>query len=147
MCRLAASPRATLFSADLLSKWGFNDGDDPEVWLDYCEANGIDYNTVDFPLVELVRRYLLPALDQDVTVVEIETIHNPIRAETVDGIDVTEAWMGSTPEPHLTPERVDVPLVDAARIAQEGGIAGDMPSQPGQYVLSTRRPGGVSGPS
>ena len=140
-------PHLTLFSADLLSKWGFNDGDDPEAWLDYCEANGIDYNTVDFPLVELVRRYLLPALDQDVTVVEIQTIHNPIRAETVDGIDVTEAWMGRAPELQLTPERVDVPMVEVARIAQEGGIVGDMPSRPGTYVLSTRRPGVVSGPA
>lgn len=140
-------PHLTLFSADLLSKWGFNDGDDPEDWLDYCEANGIDYNAIDFPLAEVVRRYLLPALDQHVTVVEIETIHNPIRAETVDEVDVTGAWMGRQPGPQLTPERVDVPMAEVARIAQQGGIAGDMPSQPGQYVLSTRRPGTVSGPS
>jgi hypothetical protein len=127
-------PHLTLFSADLLSKWGFNDGDDPEPWLDYCEANGIDYNTVDFPLVALVRRYLLPVLEQKVTVVEIETIHNPIRAETVDGADVTHLWLGRGLEPQLTPERVNVPLSEVARIAQEDGI------------IPTNKPG-CSGPA
>lgn len=112
-------PTLTLFSADLLSKWGFNDGDDPEDWLDYCEANGIDYNVVDFPLVPLVRRYLLPALDQAVTVVEIETIHNPIRVDTVDGQDVTDAvWRGRAPGPALTPERVDIPMSEVAKLAR-----------------------------
>ncbi|WP_327230819.1 hypothetical protein [Streptomyces murinus] len=115
---MVAEPHLTLFSSDLLSKWGFNDGDDPDDWLDYCEAHGIDYNTVDFPLVALVRRYLLPVLDQDVTVVEIETIHNPIRAELVDGIDVTEAWYGRAEAPTLTPEYVDVPMSEAAALAR-----------------------------
>jgi hypothetical protein len=111
-------PVLTLFSSSLLSKWGFNDGNDPDDWLDYCEAHGIDYNAVDFPLVALVRQHLLPVLDQDVTVVEIETSHNPIRAELVDGIDVTEAWYGRAPEPTLTPEYVDVPLSVVAELAR-----------------------------
>jgi hypothetical protein len=141
-------PHITLYSEDLLSKWGFNDGDDPEAWLDYCDANGIDYNVVKFPLVDLVRRYLLPALEQAVAVVEVETIHNPIRVETVDGVDVRAHWMESGRAAiRLTPETVDIPLAEVARIAQEGGVAGSMPSQPGTYVLSTRRPGVVSGPA
>jgi len=107
----------TLFSADLLSKWGFNDGDPPDDWLDYCEAHGIDYNIVPFPLAALVRRYLLPAIDQPVTVVDIETIHNPIRVDTVDGQDVTEVWHGRAPEPKLTPEYVEVPMADVSRLA------------------------------
>jgi hypothetical protein len=140
-------PRITLLSADLLSKWGFNDGDEPEEWIDYCEANGIDFNEVDFPLVALVRKYLLPEIEQDVTVVELDTIHNPIRAERVEGVDVTSVWLGRAPEPQLTPERVEIPMSEVARLALEGGIGGDMPSQPDAYVLSTRRPGTVSGPS
>lgn len=115
----ALVPRVTLFSSSLLSKWGFNDGDAPDDWLDYCEAHGIDYNEVDFPLTELVRRYLLPAIEQNVTAVEIETIHNPIRVETVDGVDVTEVWFGRAPEPTLTPEYVEIPIAEVARIAQE----------------------------
>lgn len=110
-------PHLTLSSSSLLSKWGFNDGDDPDDWLDYCEAHGIDYNEVDFPLVELVRRFLLPRIEQEITVVEIETCHNPIRAESVDGADVTDVWSGRAPEPTLTPEYVDVPMVEVARIA------------------------------
>lgn len=112
-----SEPHLTLFSCDLLSKWGFNDGDDPESWLDYCDAHGIDYNEVEFPLVDLVRRFLLPRIEQTITVVEVETCHNPIRAETVDGIDVTEAWFGRALEPALTPERVDVPMSEVVRIA------------------------------
>jgi hypothetical protein len=111
------SQHLTLFSRCLLSKWGFNDGDDPDDWLDYCDAHGIDYNEVDFPLVELVRRYLLPALDQTVTVVEIGTNHNPIRAQTVNGIDVSAAWRDREPELALTPEYVEIPMVEVARVA------------------------------
>ena len=111
----------TLFSSSLLSKWGFNDGDAPDQWYDYCDAQGIDCSQADaeFPLVELVRRYLLPVLDQVVTVVEIETIHNPIRAETVDGLDVTEYWYGRRGEgPRLTPEYVDIPMSEVAKLAR-----------------------------
>lgn len=113
-----SEPNLTLLSTDLLSKWGFNDGDDPEDWLDYCEANGIDYNAVDFPLTALVRRYLLPALDQAVTVVDIETSHNPIRVDTIDGQDVTEAWFGRSPAPTLTPEYVNIPMSEVAKLAR-----------------------------
>ncbi|NYV72974.1 hypothetical protein [Streptomyces sp. UH6] len=113
---MSTEPTVTLFSDGLLSKWGFNDGEPPNGWYDYCEANGIDYNAADFPLVELVRRYLVPVLDQDVNVVEIETSHNPIRVDTVDGVDVTEAWFGRAPAPTLTPEHVDVPMSEVAKL-------------------------------
>lgn len=113
-----SEPHLTLFSSSLLSKWGFNDGDAPDDWLDYCEANGIDYNEVELPLVELVRTHLLPKIEQMVTVVEIETIHNPIRVGTVDGVDVTEVWFGKAPGPVLTPEYVEVPMSEVARLAR-----------------------------
>jgi hypothetical protein len=111
-------PSLTLYSDGLLSKFGFNDGDDPDDWLDYCEANGIDYNEVDFPLVQLVRQYLLPALDQQVTVVEIETAHNPIRARTVDGIEVRGDVTVHGDPIELTPEQVTIPMSEVARLAQ-----------------------------
>ncbi|MFJ1964887.1 hypothetical protein [Streptomyces massasporeus] len=117
------APDLTLFSCDLLSKWGFNDGDAPDQWLDYCEARGIDYTKLAFPLVALVRAHLLPRIEQAVTAVEIETIHNPIRVETVRGEDVREAWYGRTPEPLLTPELVHVPMDDVLRLAlREAGL-------------------------
>lgn len=112
-------PVITLFSSSLLSKFGFNDGDGPNEWWDHCDANGLD---LDYPLEEIVRRYLVPRLEQDVTVVHIETCHNPIRVETVNGVDVTEAWFGRAPEPTLTPEYVEVPLSEALKIAQEVAV-------------------------
>ncbi|MYV56518.1 hypothetical protein [Streptomyces sp. SID3212] len=121
---MASEPTVTLASACLLSKWGFNDGQAPEQWLDWCEANGIDYNRLDYPLARLVRDHLVPALDQAVTVVDIGTSHNPIRAETVDGADTTEAWYGRAPEPTLTPDTVDVPMTEVLRLAlEEAGLA------------------------
>jgi hypothetical protein len=117
-------PQLTLFSSGLLSKWGFWDGMAPDDWLDYCEARGVDYTRLPFPLTSLVRRYLLPQIEQAVTVVEIDTCHNPVRAATVDLQDMTDVWTGRVPEPLLTPEHVDVSMADALRIAlTEAGLA------------------------
>ncbi|MFC9609118.1 DUF6221 family protein [Streptomyces niveus] len=110
-------PALTLFSVDLVSKWGFNDGDTPESWLDWCDTQGIDYNAFDFPWAALVRKHLVPVIEQDITVVEIMTMHNPIRAATVNGADVTEVWSGRAPEPTLTPDAVDVPMAEVLRLA------------------------------
>jgi hypothetical protein len=111
-----------LFSDALLSKWGFGDGDEPDAWMDYCDEHGIDWTRIEWHpiLVRLVRTHLLPAIDQRVEVVEIETIHNPIRAETVDGVDVTDHWYDSSGSgPALTPECVEVPFGEVLKIAQE----------------------------
>ncbi len=113
-----SGPYITLSSWCLLSKWGFNDGDAPDAWLDWCEANGVDYNEIGYPLVDLVRRHLLPVLVQAVTVVEIETNHNPIRAETVDGVDVVDQWYRDSTM-RLTPESVDVPMMEVLKLARE----------------------------
>lgn len=83
-------PSLTLPSHCLLSKWGFGDGDLPDHLWDYMDelkwnAMGIDWHPV---LRLLVRRHLLPILEQDVTVYDIETNHNPIRAELVDGQEI-----------------------------------------------------------
>ncbi|MER6098351.1 hypothetical protein ABT154_21335 [Streptomyces sp. NPDC001728] len=113
----------TLFSSSLLSKWGFNDGDDPDAWLDWCEGQGIDYNALPFPLIPLVRTHLLPRIEQAVSLVEVETSHNPIRVETVDGVDVTEVWYGRAPAPTLTPDHVNVPMAEALSLAlAEAGL-------------------------
>lgn len=101
-----------LFSSDLLSKWGFNDGDWPDHLLDWLDECGVDYTEVRWrPLLcELVRTRLLPVLEQRVKILQIETAHNPIRAESVDGVDVTECWYNRQPEPTLTPDCVTVPF-------------------------------------
>lgn len=118
-----AEPYLTLFSSSLLSKWGFNDGEDPDGWLDWCDNQGIDHTALGFPLIRLVHDCLVPAIDQDVTVVDIETCHNPVRAKTVNGADVTEAWYGRAPEPTLTPEYVNVPMRTVLTLAlEEAGL-------------------------
>jgi hypothetical protein len=101
-----------LYSDGLLSKWGFGDGDclDEVLW-DRCDELGLradgDEHAV---LIRAVREYLLPALAEhhDVVVFEIDTIHNPIRADTIDGIEIPP--FDSSFEMALTPEYVDVPF-------------------------------------
>lgn len=101
----------TLFSDGLLSKWGFSDGDvlDEPLW-DHADELGINPRGGDIHavLIRAVHEYLLPALDQDVQVYEIGTIHNPIRARTVDGVEVDTYT--ATPTIALTPDHVDVPM-------------------------------------
>ncbi|MEV2277723.1 hypothetical protein AB0I72_19265 [Nocardiopsis sp. NPDC049922] len=111
-------PTVTLFSFGLLSKWGFGDGDTPDEWLDYLDEHGIDWDDAQWPLAALVRRYLLPELAKHHTieVYEIETIHNPIRASRVDGIEIDP--LAADDEVELIPASVDVPLSEALRIAQ-----------------------------
>ncbi|MFD5033637.1 hypothetical protein ACFWM0_25000 [Streptomyces sp. NPDC058405] len=128
-------PTVTLFSSSLLSKWGFNDGEPPEPWLDWCDAQGIDYNQIEYPLARLVRDHLISVIEQHITVVDIETIHNPIRAETVDGADMTEVWFGRAPEPTLTPDAVDVPMAEVLRIALEEAGLSEAPRYQGPSLL------------
>jgi len=107
---LPPPPCIVLFSDGLLSKWGFDDGNTPDTWYDYCDGHGIDWREVRYPLVRLVREVLLPALNQAVEVVEISTIHNPIRAQTIDGVNVEDRWYEVDSGVHLTPESIEVPM-------------------------------------
>jgi hypothetical protein len=118
---MSGEPVLRLFSGCLLSKHGFNDGDEPDSWLDYCEQRGLsfDYRGWHSVLRQLVKRHLLPALDQKVVTVNIETFHNPIRASAVDGMNVEDCWSGPQPEPELTPEYVEIPMSEVARVAAE----------------------------
>lgn len=105
--------RLVLHADGLLSKWGFNDGDEPDAYLDWCDANGHPYpDDWHQVLRTLVRTRLAPALLQRVELVDVETAHNPIRAESVDGMDVTGLWLDSTAQVTLTPEDVVVPFAD-----------------------------------
>jgi len=116
MAEPTASPPALLLaSKGLLSKWGFNDGDAPGDWLDWCEERGIDWLALpswrEEILPALVCRFLVPVLDQDVTLAFIGTNHNPVRAGTVDGVDTEDRWYDAHDRgPVLTPEWVEVTM-------------------------------------
>lgn len=118
-------PKLTLFADGLLSKWGFNDGDVPDDILDWLEAHGHGWRIEWHPVLKmLVERHLLPVLAQRVEIVNIGTNHNPVRAQTVDGTDVEGCWSGPQPEPTLTPEYVEIPMSEVAKIAAELGALG-----------------------
>ncbi|MES2596048.1 MAG: hypothetical protein V4662_11960 [Verrucomicrobiota bacterium] len=99
-----------LCSACLLSKWGFVDGD----VLDWLPSR-FDRRQV---LCRLVREYLLPVLMERVEVMEIVTNHNPIRAVTVDGVDVEACWYGEQDRPTLTPAHITLSSAQVLRLAE-----------------------------
>lgn len=113
-------PKLPLFSDCLLSKWGFGDGDEPDAFWDWREEHGepdVDWHAT---LRQLVREHLVPKLDQRVELIDVETTHNPIRANAVDGVEVD--WYADSPI-KLTPERVDIPYSEVLRIAREVELA------------------------
>lgn len=95
----------TLFSSGLLSKWGFNDGDLFEAFMFDFGGSTCPVSQHDL-LISAVRTYLVPELKQAVELQEVVTIHNPIRARTVDGRAVD--WIEENPGITLEPESVDV---------------------------------------
>lgn len=99
---------------DLLSKWGFGDGDLPDELWHWLDTRGIDPSSRhwDAVLRHLVRERVLPVLDQQVEAVDVYGIHNPIRAGTVDGVDVTNCWYGDAAKPTLTPATVEISFLD-----------------------------------
>lgn len=125
-----------LTSDSLLSKWGFNDGDEPDALLDRLDAIGWTGGDGYLPgdvwhtvLCRLVREHLIPRLDQDVDVTILETNHNPVRAHTVDGADVTHLWR-QTRDPSTCPH---------ARVGLSAHRRGDGRDRRRDAPLSLRR--------
>lgn len=141
---------ALLLSADcLLSKWGFGDGG---ILFDYLwvaleldntpagEAMGgpaatsqevyqrfreVDEHAV---LRRLVREHLVPALESAghrLEVYDIETNHNPIRARSVDGVEVDD-YDRDGANPQLRVEYVKVPREVVLRAAGLEVVAGEV---------------------
>ena len=117
---MTASAELTLFSAELCSKWGFNDGDVPDHIWDWCNENGIGRISADWHAVlrRLVREHLLPALAEhhEVEVYDVETNHNPIRASRIDGQEIDDH---TGPTPALTPAWVTVPAEVVAALLRD----------------------------
>ncbi len=102
----------TLFSRCLLSKWGFDDGD-IFGWLGDFGIH--DRHAV---LCAVVRQKLLPVLTQKVEVEEISCCHNPIRARSVDGVDVSHLWYEVDEKIAITPDSVEISGTDILLIAR-----------------------------
>ncbi len=100
-----------LYSWCLLSKWGFNDGD-------LFDEYDLNHNF----LCAVVKRKLIPKLEQKVEIISMETIHNPIRAKTVDGVDVTKFWYDDTNSIGLSPKEVIVTAKELEEIYKSGRI-------------------------
>lgn len=111
-----------LASDGLLSKWGFDDGGTPWEWIAYWEdqAGGWCATVPPYPLADVVRAFLLPVIEQQVEVTEIETSHNPVRAVRVNGADVEWCWYQPGAGPRLRPGHV---IVAAEEIARRLGVA------------------------
>lgn len=118
----------TFFTNCLLSKWGFGDGDMlddllwdhgyGEVWQQEQDTRpDSDFSFDHRVLIRVVEEHVLPAVRQhhDITTYRILTIHNPIRAEEVDGDPVAHP---SDDRP-LTPDHVEVPVDAILAIAAE----------------------------
>jgi hypothetical protein len=95
------------YPEDLLSKFGFGDGDMLYDLIDEHDL-GVDHQDL---LVAVVERFVVPRLDQVVTTYVIGTSHNPIRADSIDGV---KADYNST----LTPDVIEVPVADIIRVAR-----------------------------
>lgn len=134
-------------TADLCSRWGFNDGDllddllwdagytavDIRTWLSPSDETGPLWHHEHAVLIVTVIAHVLPAIDQVVDVYAISTIHNPIRARTIDGVAVDE--IDGDYEGVLTPGYVDVPDDVITTIA---GVLYQPPAA-GQVIDATAR--------
>lgn len=82
------SGRNLLLDAEsLMSKWGFDDGSALDDWWGDVYDTAPRFNTDDV-LHALVVAHLVPALraaGHEVELIRIETSHNPVRADTLDG--------------------------------------------------------------
>ena len=118
----------TFETEGLLWKWGFGDGDMLDDllaghgWADQWQKDreaGIDIWFDHRVLVRVIREHVLPALAEHhvIATMVVDTIHNPIRATVVDGVEVDSIRNGNGIK--LTPAKVDVPESVILRIATE----------------------------
>lgn len=105
-----------LDSRHLFDAAGFNNGREPEPWLDHLDKASTRYpsrhewNRV---LARLVWRRLIPVLPAQVDVDLHDTrLSNPIRAQRVDGIPVTWSPAGEGRGHYFEPVTVWVPWAD-----------------------------------
>lgn len=105
---------------DLLSKWGFGDGDALEYFFgDDAEISEmlseIDEHEA---LTKIVKEFVIPHISQTLTIEVLPTNHNPVRASTVDGVRV-DYRAGPNQTIKLTPEKIAVPVSDVIGVIND----------------------------
>ena len=94
-----------LYPEGLLHKFG--DGD---MFYDLIEEHDLGFDHQEM-LIAVVERLVVPQLDQEEETYTPSSLHNPIRADTIDG---ERADMSSS----ITPDFVEVPVADIIQIAR-----------------------------
>ena len=92
---------------DLCSKFGFGDGD---MLYELIEEHdlGVDHQEL---LIAVVERLVVPQIDREIETYTLPSLHNPIRAATIDGEQAGRHDCSSD-------EIVTVPVADIIRIAR-----------------------------
>lgn len=84
-----------LTSESLFSKWGFNDGDTPDLPPavdDLLRATEVTWHDV---LRRLVRTHLVPRIEKPLIVTDVESAHNPVRVydwQDGEALDFPMGW-------------------------------------------------------
>ncbi|MGB0913288.1 MAG: hypothetical protein ACPGSW_06850 [Phaeobacter italicus] len=107
-------------TSGLLSKWGFCDGNLLDDLLYDSGFEGHDWLDFYAVLATVVREKVAPQVDQQLELADMTqgTIHNPMRAGCVDGVEVDWRAGGREQQIVLTPEFVDVPVSEILAVAQ-----------------------------
>lgn len=98
----------TVWTDGLCSKWGFHDGDIFDDWKWDREEEDEKYSRVDDHtfMLRVILMEVVPRISNDLDLVRIHTIHNPLRTRSVDGKTVD--WFDSTKEYELSPDSVEI---------------------------------------
>jgi hypothetical protein len=111
-----------LYLKDLLSKWGFSDGDQVSDWI--FEKNpdlslSLSIEQKKKVLITAVERFLIPELKKNYRDVKYTTkglIHNPIRLTELDDLEIN--WM-KVKDYEIIPEYIDIPDSEIFKIIKE----------------------------
>ncbi|MFB4348488.1 hypothetical protein [Microbacterium sp. CR_7] len=130
-----SEPTFELDAESLLSKWGFGDGDALSDWWWDSFGEDAPFNERNV-LHALVIAFLVPALHdagRDVEISWIETNHNPVRADTFDGVpvdhyDATSAW------------RIDPPVSVRVTRLQIEALVAKLSGTPARAALGEDQP-------
>jgi hypothetical protein len=112
-------------TGDFLRRWGFGDGDmlDALLWDNVPGASDADVD-IDFEhevLCEVLKKHVVPKVENKLTLYRIGTLHNPLRASAVDGRELNKLNGGELEEirARIRPTVVEVPDQVIIEIARE----------------------------